>query len=267
VAWVGVIDLESALVMALTLPLVPVFMWLIGRATEQRTRERWEALRRLSTHFLDVVRGLPTLRAFNRGQAQAARIADVGAGAGFPGLPLGIALSFPRMDLIESGRRKCDLIERLAMAAGVVGARAIRARAEEWGAAGAEGREAYDAVTARAVGPLVLILEYASPLLLEGGVLVAWKGARDHDEEADAAGAAGRLAMRLVEVRQVRPFPGARARHLHVYAKAGPTPPNLPRRPGLAAKRASRRPQTVRNAGVSRENVRGRSKSSDRQRG
>ena len=78
VAWVGVIDLESALVMALTLPLVPVFMWLIGRATEQRTAERWEALRRLSTHFLDVVRGLPTLRAFNRGRAQAKRIAEVG---------------------------------------------------------------------------------------------------------------------------------------------------------------------------------------------
>jgi thiol reductant ABC exporter CydD subunit len=77
-AWVAVIDVESALVMAVTLPLVPVFMWLIGRATEQRTRERWDALRRLSTHFLDVVRGLPTLRAFNRGRAQAARIAEVG---------------------------------------------------------------------------------------------------------------------------------------------------------------------------------------------
>jgi thiol reductant ABC exporter CydD subunit len=77
-AWVAVIDLESALVMALTLPLVPVFMWLIGRATEQRTRERWDALQRLSTHFLDVVRGLPTLRAFNRGTAQADRVAEVG---------------------------------------------------------------------------------------------------------------------------------------------------------------------------------------------
>ena len=53
--------------MLLTLPLVPVFMWLIGRTTEQRTRERWQALRLLSSHFLDVVRGLPTLRAFNRG--------------------------------------------------------------------------------------------------------------------------------------------------------------------------------------------------------
>ena len=77
VAWVATIDLESALVMAVTLPLVPVFMWLIGRATEQRTRERWHALRGLSTDFLDVVRGLPTLRSFNRGDAQAARIAEV----------------------------------------------------------------------------------------------------------------------------------------------------------------------------------------------
>ena len=76
-AWVASIDLESAVVMALTLPLVPVFMWLIGRATEQRTRERWHALRRLSTDFLDVVRGLPTLRSFNRGGAQAHRIAEV----------------------------------------------------------------------------------------------------------------------------------------------------------------------------------------------
>ena len=76
-AWVAPIDLESALIMLATLPLVPLFMWLIGRATEQRTRERWLALRLLSTHFLDVVRGLPTLRSFNRGRAQAARIADV----------------------------------------------------------------------------------------------------------------------------------------------------------------------------------------------
>jgi ATP-binding cassette, subfamily C, bacterial CydD len=75
--WVGWVDLESALVMLLTLPLVPLFMWLIGRYTEQRTRERWQALRLLSTHFLDVVRGLPTLRAFNRSRAQAASIAQV----------------------------------------------------------------------------------------------------------------------------------------------------------------------------------------------
>ncbi len=76
--WVARIDLESALLMLITLPLVPVFMWLIGRYTAERTRERWLALRLLSTHFLDVVRGLPTLRAFNRSRAQATTIEEVG---------------------------------------------------------------------------------------------------------------------------------------------------------------------------------------------
>ena len=75
--WVAPIDLESALIMLLTLPLVPVFMWLIGLYTEQRTRERWQELRRLSTHFLDVVRGLPTLRAAGRARTEAARIAEI----------------------------------------------------------------------------------------------------------------------------------------------------------------------------------------------
>jgi thiol reductant ABC exporter CydD subunit len=78
VGLVASIDLTSALLMLATLPLVPVFMWLVGRYTEERTRERWLALRLLSTHFLDVVRGLPTLRAFNRSRAQAATLADVG---------------------------------------------------------------------------------------------------------------------------------------------------------------------------------------------
>jgi len=77
-AWVAAIDPVSATLMLLTLPLVPVFMWLIGRYTEERTREHWHALRLLSMHFLDVVRGLPTLRAFNRSEAQAATISNVG---------------------------------------------------------------------------------------------------------------------------------------------------------------------------------------------
>ena len=76
-SWVGMIDPASAGLMLLTLPLVPVFMWLIGRYTEDRTREHWRSLRLLSTHFLDVVRGLPTLRAFNRGRAQTAAISEV----------------------------------------------------------------------------------------------------------------------------------------------------------------------------------------------
>jgi thiol reductant ABC exporter CydD subunit len=77
IAGVAVVDVESALIMLLTLPLVPVFMWLIGRYTEQRTQARWQALRALSTHFLDAVRGLPTLRACNRAHAEAARVGAV----------------------------------------------------------------------------------------------------------------------------------------------------------------------------------------------
>jgi thiol reductant ABC exporter CydD subunit len=73
----AVIDPVSAGVMLLTLPLVPVFMWLLGRYTERRADERRHALARLSTHFLDVVRGLPTLRAFNRGPAQVEQIERV----------------------------------------------------------------------------------------------------------------------------------------------------------------------------------------------
>jgi ATP-binding cassette, subfamily C, bacterial CydD len=77
-AWVATIDVGSALLLLITLPLVPLFMWLIGRYTSERTRERWLALRLLSTHFLDVVRGLSTLRALNRSRAQGAVISEVG---------------------------------------------------------------------------------------------------------------------------------------------------------------------------------------------
>jgi ATP-binding cassette, subfamily C, bacterial CydD len=77
IAWVAFVDLEAALIMLLTLPLVPVFMWLIGTYTADRTSERWHALRALSNHFLDVVRGLPTLRAFDRARRQVAIVGEV----------------------------------------------------------------------------------------------------------------------------------------------------------------------------------------------
>ena len=77
-AWVALIDLESAALLALTVPLVPVFMWLIGRATEEASHARVQALHALSSQFLDVVRGLPTLRALNAASAHGARLARTG---------------------------------------------------------------------------------------------------------------------------------------------------------------------------------------------
>jgi thiol reductant ABC exporter CydD subunit len=72
--WSAVVDLQSALIMLVTLPVIPMFMTLIGRSAGARSRANWEALVVLSAHFLDVVRGLPTLRAFNRGSAQISSI-------------------------------------------------------------------------------------------------------------------------------------------------------------------------------------------------
>jgi ATP-binding cassette subfamily C protein CydD len=74
--WSAAVDLTSALVMAVTLPVIPVFMALIGRSAGARARANFDALVGLSAWFLDVVRGLPTLRAFNRGSAQVAGIRE-----------------------------------------------------------------------------------------------------------------------------------------------------------------------------------------------
>jgi 16S rRNA (guanine527-N7)-methyltransferase len=167
--------------------------------------------------------------------AAAGRVADVGAGAGLPGLVLAIALPDAQVDLVESIGRKCEFIDRAAATVGIPNARAVNVRAEDLGAG--EGREAYDAVTARAVGRLSTLAELASPLLREGGVLVCWKGRRDPDEEAEAARAVTKLAMSVEEVRTVGPYAGSRHRHIHRLRKNGPTPDGLPRRPGMAKKR------------------------------
>jgi 16S rRNA (guanine527-N7)-methyltransferase len=166
---------------------------------------------------------------------RADRIADLGSGAGLPGLVLAAALPSARVDLIESISRRCDFlagaIERMAIA----NASVVCHRAEAWAAG--EGNEAYEAVTARAVGRLSVIAELASPLLSDGGILLAWKGRRNRQEEAELARAAARLAMEPVEVRPVTPYPGSRDRHIHLLRKNGATPEELPRRSGLAAKR------------------------------
>jgi 16S rRNA (guanine527-N7)-methyltransferase len=189
----------------------------------------------VDAHLADSLSGLSV-----DGVRRARRIADVGAGVGFPGLALAVALPSTEVDLIESVRRKSAVATRLIQAADVTNARAITARAEEWArlpSALGGGREAYDAVTVRALAPLAVLVEYAAPLLPVGGVLVAWKGARDAAEEAGGARAAERLRMAVRGVERVIPFEGAENRHLHVFEKAGPTPSGFPRRPGMARKR------------------------------
>lgn len=165
----------------------------------------------------------------------APRIADIGSGAGFPGLVLAVALPSSQVDLVESVGRKCEFVQRAIDVAGIGNARVLNARSEEL--ALGDGREAYAAVTARAVGRLSTLAELASPLLEEDGALVAWKGRRDPDEEAQLSRAAATLAMQPEQILHVGPYAGSEHRHLHVLRKTGPTPAGLPRRAGMAKKR------------------------------
>jgi len=165
----------------------------------------------------------------------AGRIADIGSGAGFPGLVLAVALAEAQVDLIESVGRKCEFIQRAIDSAGIRNAAVSNARSEDL--ASGELRGSYDAVTARAVGRLSTLAELASPLLRENGVLVAWKGKRDPGEEQQLARAADQLAMHPEQILDVGDRAGSKHRHLHVLRKLGSTPSDLPRRPGIAKKR------------------------------
>lgn len=189
-------------------------------------------------HIADslVALELPVVRA-------ATAIADLGAGAGFPGLPLAIALPSARVHLVESNGRKCAYMAQAIESVGLANAVPVHARAESW----ADGRGTCDLVTARALAPLAVIAEYAAPLLTEGGTLVAWRGRRDPEDEAAGTRAAADLGLEVGEPVHVEPYPGALHRHLHVMVKVVPTPSRFPRRPGMARKRplggASDRPQ------------------------
>lgn len=181
-------------------------------------------------HVADSLTGLevPELR-------QARAIADVGAGAGFPGLALAVAVPGARVDLVESIGRKCEFMRRAAAAAGIENATVLNVRAEDLAAG--QGRESYDVVTARAVGRLSTLAELASPLLKPNGILIAWKGKRDEAEESQLSRAASDLAMTPEQILDVGNRAGSQHRHLHIIRKTAETPSNLPRKPGLAKKR------------------------------
>jgi 16S rRNA (guanine527-N7)-methyltransferase len=171
----------------------------------------------LSALSLDVVRA-------------ATRIADMGSGAGWPGLALAAALPESHVWLVESAVRHTRYLERAVEVSGLGNVTVVNARIEEWPGE-------VDLVTTRGLAALPVLLEYAAPVLSLGGHLVAWKGAVSEEESAAGLAAAEMLGMSLVEVRAVTPYPGARDHTLHVFCKIAPTPERFPRRPGMATKR------------------------------
>jgi 16S rRNA (guanine527-N7)-methyltransferase len=192
----------------------------------------WDAVQ--VEHFLDSLSGVLVLS--DEAQRAPCRIVDIGAGAGFPGLPLRIVLPHVRLTLIESVGKKATFLQHLVEALGLADVAVLKARAEEAGRDPAH-REAYDLAVARAVASLSTLLEYALPLVRPGGFFVAYKGREVGGEVDRAAHALEVLGGRLQEVRPVA-LPGLEApRHLVVVEKVMVTPERYPRRPGMPAKR------------------------------
>jgi 16S rRNA (guanine527-N7)-methyltransferase len=162
--------------------------------------------------------------------AGAKRIADLGSGAGWPGLALAAALPDAHVWLVESAIRHCRYLERAVEVGALGNVTVVHSRIEEW-------TGEHDLVTARALAALPVLVEYAAPLLELGGHFVAWKGAVSPEESASGAAAAEIVGLEPVEVRPVTPYAGARDHTLHVFCKIALTPERFPRRAGMANKR------------------------------
>jgi len=140
-------------------------------------------------HVVDSLTGLRVLR-----EMRVTRILDLGSGAGFPGLPLVVALPWARALLVESVGKKARFLETVVAATGLGDlVRVEAARAEDLARRGGVPRGS--AVVARAVAPLAELIELALPLVGSGGRLIAWKGASALDEGPTGEIASARRAL------------------------------------------------------------------------
>jgi 16S rRNA (guanine527-N7)-methyltransferase len=164
---------------------------------------------------------------------EASAIADVGSGAGLPGLPLAIGLPRAQFSLIESRQPKARFIARAVRACGLGNVRVVHKRVEEC----PDLAEKFDVVTVRALAPLDVVAEYAAPLLTPGGALVAWRGRHDPSAESATAQAGEVLGLEVRRSVPVRPYAEVRERHLYLMVKVRVTPERFPRRSGMAQRR------------------------------
>ena len=125
----------------------------------------------LTKHLLDSL----TVQPYLRGE----RIADVGSGAGFPGIPLAIVEPHRHFSLIESTGKKCRFLEHVREALGLKNVEVVQSRAESY-----KPEVRFDTVIARAVGPVADLVKAAGPLVVGGGRLLAMKGRYPEDELA-----------------------------------------------------------------------------------
>ena len=182
--------------------------------------------------FLDALAILPTLdSAISPGVDDRIRLVDIGAGAGFPGLPLKIARPDLDLTLIDATAKKTAFLSEVIGDLNLRDARAVHGRAEDLGHDRAY-RECFDVAAARAVAGLPALLEYVVPFLRVGGTALLAKGLQIDEELRDGRRAVGMLGAEIVSADRL-PLDGTR---LVVAAKTRPTPANYPRRTGIPSR-------------------------------
>lgn len=187
------------------------------------------------TLFLDSLTVLPALPREWRNERRS--LVDVGAGAGFPGIPIKLAAPFWEVTLVESVGKKARFLERAVRCLSLEGIEVIHARAEEVGRVGRR-RDRADAVVARAVASLPALIELCAPLASPGALLLFPKSGPIEGEVADARLACASLRVRPLRTERVSADLGlGPGRLILVYEKIAPTPPAFPRRVGLATSR------------------------------
>ena len=184
-------------------------------------------------HFLD---SLTVCLAAGKPLPEGLRVIDVGAGAGFPGLPLKIAFPGIRLALVDSVGKKTAFLRHLTAALELSGVEAHTGRAEEL-AHDTRMREAFDLAVSRGVAKLATLAEYTLPFCRTGGMSVALKHGGLEGETAAAARSLEVLGGRLKGLHPVEVAGLADNRVVVAVEKTGPTPPRYPRRPGMPARR------------------------------
>jgi 16S rRNA (guanine527-N7)-methyltransferase len=182
-------------------------------------------------HVLDSLSAVPHLRA--RGIS---RLLDIGSGGGFPGLPLAAALGSDRAVLVDSVGKKVRFMRTVVEATGLERCVATESIRAEVIARDPRGREAWPAVTARAVTSLAELVELGLPLVAPGGVLVAWKREPVEAELGAAAGALEALRAGPVSVVEAG-IPGLETHRLVIVPRAGRIDARFPRDPAERRRR------------------------------
>jgi 16S rRNA (guanine527-N7)-methyltransferase len=186
--------------------------------------------------FLDALALIPVIRSVMDG-VDGLRVIDVGAGAGFPSLPLKVVCPDWDLTLLEATGKKARFLEAVVGELELRRVTVINARAEDVGR-DRHMRDGFDLVLARAVSALPSLVELCAPFARVGGTLVLPKSGAVAEEAVAAQEAARRLGVRLLSIEDVNPGLGlGDARAIVVYGKERPTPQGYPRRTGLAQSR------------------------------